>query len=526
MIRTNRSKFLRGLYVLSLMVAVLMLLRASPASARQLSGKAVKAATLGATCLQDVYGSKKLVCTANDVTVTSVDNIRGLDGKPLTSCTPNVDFTFIGDFHVTTSATSRQNIGIYFQTAGGSNALAGTCSDNIIGQLHDCPMTTPGTLQCGSSTYTESDAAPDNCGDTTSAHPEVVTIEVTGVKCQAAAGTTSVALPYCTSWQQPNGAILCESSPPLYPWVPAAIPGTVSKCSCNNGFTVPIAVQSPAVSVSKSCTVPGQTAQTSCTMSDPGGTVTYNVTVTNDQSNFGSVALKQICDSQYGTIATAAGYAGTCPNGTIANSPASTTCSLPQTIAYGGNYPCSFTANQGENSDVTNIATAKGVGADGTTPFSQDSNSVEVTVDEASSTATTTKSFAATKAGCATVRYGVDVHNTSGADESLSLTALTDDQVDITTVSGTILGTTCGVANGTGTLSGTAGAGTLSATIAVGGHYICQFDRQFCSALDVDGCISHTDTVTPTLSDDGEGNAVSNTGGSLTVKECFTASTP
>src|SRR5260370_38253255 len=142
-------------------------------------------------------------------------------------------------------------------------------------------------------------------------------------------------------------------------------------------------------------------------MPAPGGSVTYNVTRTNDKSNFGPVPLDQICDDQYGTIATANGYAGTCPAGSIANSPTSTTCSLPQPIALNGNYPCSFTVNQGEASSVTNIATAKGVGADGTTAFKDPSNSVNVSVDEALSTATTAKSFVAPKSGCATVRYGV-----------------------------------------------------------------------------------------------------------------------
>jgi hypothetical protein len=137
------------------------------------------------------------------------------------------------------------------------------------------------------------------------------------------------------------------------------------------------------------------------------------------------------------------------------------------------------------------------------------------------------------------VRYNVDVHNTSGADEVLSLSALNDTPFgDLTKCTNTncanstggngtvqILGTTCGVANGLGTLAGTGnGSGALPASLAVSGtgsHYQCQFDGQFCSALDTNSCISNTDSITATLAGD-EQEAVTVTKNSLTVKECLT----
>jgi hypothetical protein len=134
----------------------------------------------------------------------------------------------------------------------------------------------------------------------------------------------------------------------------------------------------------------------------------------------------------------------------------------------------------------------------------------------------------------------VDVHNTSGVDEVLTLTGLTDTafgnitqctNANCASGSGangtaTILGTTCGVASsspGLGTLSGATGGGVLPATIAVDGHYTCQFDAQFCSAVDASTCISNTDSVNATLhGDEGATDPVTVTANTITVKECLT----
>jgi hypothetical protein len=167
------------------------------------------------------------------------------------------------------------------------------------------------------------------------------------------------------------------------------------------------------------------------------------------------------------------------------------------------------------------------------------SNSATVTSGEAPSTATITKSLVSTTAGCATVRYGVDVKNTSSADEVLSLSALSDSFYGVITAThgsgdGAVLGTTCGVANGVGTLAGTGnGAGTFPQTLAVNGSdYICQFDAQFCGTLSTinlpggGNCsgIHNVDSVTATMTGD-EGEVVSQNANTLTVDECFTSYT-
>lgn len=504
----------------TIVAAVVLFLQASPAFATN-------------NCLKDEFG-KNVQCSANDVRVAKATNPRNLDGTPITSCNAGSHFSFIADFHLVTTATARENIGLYFQTGGGSSALTGTCSDNIISPLHD-----PGeasTVNCGtagygpclgSAQYHEFDTAlaGDNCGDTTSADgDQVITVEVDDVDCKAAPGTNQLSLPDCTSWQQPGGALLCVSDPNGgWPWVPAAIPGAPSKCHCDSGFTVPITVQSASISVTKT---PSPTS-----LPDGGGSVDYTVVVTNT-SNFGGVTINQICDDQYGNIATAAGYAGSaCPNGT-AGTASNVSCSLPATLASpGNNLSCTFTgavtAYEGTFTDTVTVNAAD----QGGNPISKTAQAT-VTINEAPAQAQVLKSVD-TGAECAIVRYKVEVDNISGSttDESETLSKLNDSYYgDITKVNGNVLGTTCGVASGQGTLAGSAGAGTLSTTIAVGGKYTCEFDGKFCGALGNAGtsCTSgleNKDQITATLTGDDTGDEEFNSASAeLTVDTCFSSS--
>ncbi len=525
--RIGHLKRLIGLYSLTIIIAALtLLLRASPASA---SGN----------CVQDEFGAKHLVCTANDVRIAFATNPRGLDGTPITTCHSGNIFSFIADFHVTTTATARENIGLYFATAGQSSALTGTCSDNIISPVHPakCSTTAGATPQClGSAQYEELDLSTptDNCGDiSTSDNNQVITVEVDNVLCQAAPGSTNLALPNCTSWQQPGGTIQCVSPAPSFPWVLAAVPGSPSKCNCENGFTVPIIVQSASLSVTKTPNL--------SSLPDPGGPVTYTVAV-NNTSNFGSVAINQICDDQYGNIATATGPA--CAAGKQCSAPNNVpgttcatgiTCAVPQTVAGGSSYACTFSGNIPETG-LTDTVTVNGVAQNGTTPLSGTANAT-VTITEADSTAADIKTSASAipTSGCATVRYNVEVDNTSGltTDETETLSALNDTQYgDITTLQGNVLGTTCGVATGQGTLSGP-GAGALPATLAVSGpsaKYTCQFDAKVCgntsaltnppNATNCPAGVEIIDTVSGTLVGD-ESEAVTQTPGKLTVDVCF-----
>jgi len=531
------------------MAVVAAVILAAPASAQ--------------TCLQNEYNlvnKQKLNCTANDVQIAEVTNIRNpTTGAALTSCDGGTNFNFIADFKiVTTSDKERENVGLYIATDSRTQALTGSCVDNIISPQHPCSAGS--NILCGSDNYHDSDGPnnADNCGDTSSndlsptfgAKAEKVTLLITNFACTAPAGSTTLVLPNCTSWQEPGGSITCSSPSPSFPYPvdanskPEAIPGSPSKCNCSV-IPLPITVQSPSITVKKTCnTVDNQQAPNfttspptpnSCTIHPEGGTVTYTVSIANT-SNFGNIVVDQICDSAYGNIFTVAGFSGpACAVGS-AGSKTGTTCGA-LTVAAGSSSTCTFTADQPEELTINNIASVKGHGTQGGSTFGPtQSNQVTVVSNEAPTTGTITKQFVANTAACATVRYSVEVKNTSqaGTDEILNLSAFNDSAFgSITSVHGTgnnaVLGTTCAVAtnaSGLGTLSGSSGAGGLPTTIPVnGGTYTCQFDAQICGGLDTDGCFTHYNEVSATLTgDEGANDTVSLTPGKLNVKECVVGS--
>ena len=508
--------------------------------------------TSAQTYLQNEYNlvnKQKLNCTANDVRIAKVDNIRDpITGKTISTCFDGSTFNFIADFEiVTTSAQARENVGLYIATNSTTQALTGTCVDNIISPV-------------SSDNYHETDAAPDNCGDTSSgdfsatygAGAEKVTLEIDNFSCTAPKGSSTLVLPNCTSWQIPGGTIQCVSTAPAYAYpfngpngTPTAIPGSPSKCNCDV-ISIPVTPVTASAVVQKACTTtlttgpvtftqnPNTETPTKCDAGPEGSTVTYTVGITNTSTS-GGLVVDQICDDAYGTIYDDGKFKA-CAAGTSGITATNVSCP-PATIALGATGTCTFTAPVGENlTGLVDIVTASGHSAVNTSStFTQGSNSVTVTSSDAPSTASVTKGVVDTTAACATVRYSVDVANTSGADEDLSLTGLSDSafgdltkctNAGCTNTGGTlILGTTCGIdtaSNGLGTLSGAKGAGAFSASLPVGGSdYKCQFDAQFCSGLDANSCISNVDTITPSLTADESADKVTVTANKLTVKECL-----
>ena len=578
MARTSSFERLKRSYSLAFVVAALVLsLHALPAYA-------------GKNCLQDV-SSKHLQCTANDVSIAEAVRPRNLNGTSINTCFAGTTFSFIADFQVVTTATSRQNIGLYMATGGQASALTGTCVDNVVSPLHapgsdnppggdfgNCTQNGGDSLCLGSALYHESDTSltGDSCGDTTSTDgtAQFVTVEIDNIVCPSVG--TKFMMPNCTSWQQPGGAILCASTPPNtgWPWVAAAVPGAPSKCNCGS-VSIPITPISYSMTATK---VPSPASKP-----EPGGSFTYTVGVDNTTSasfgTAGSEIITQICDNKYGNIATTGACSGggnngkscatntdctggtcvtpnACPAGSLCASPNNVagstcatgiSCTLPQTVAVGQTVSklCSFAGSfTGSEGALTDTVTVNGFGNTGTSspPAVSATAQATVTIDEGPATAQVSKSLDDAHE-CATVRYQVEVDNSSDAstDESETLSVLNDNPGygDVTKLGGTtaakILGTTCGVATGApglGTLSGSTGAGTLPATISPGGSYTCEFDGQFCGGLGpVTGCadnLEQKDTINATLiDDDSEGHSVTgSTSDSLTVDVCFTATHP
>ncbi len=432
------------------------------------------------TCLQNEYNlaaglsatstaqSNALNCTANDVRIAKVLNVRDpATSGTLSSCILGSHFDFIADFQVvTTSSSTRSNIGMYIATNSTTQALRGACADNLIpppaniasltrpvsgntNAQFPCAASGPAAnIQCGTNYYDEFDPAPDSCGDTSSndnggaAGQQIVTLLISNYSCTPPAGTNQLVLPNCTSWQIPGGTIQCVAPSGQQSYNLSAIPGTKSKCNCAV-ISLPVIAQTPSVVVQKECTTantvgpakndPGNAnavppvaptqSPVSCDSGVEGSdTVTYHVEVTN-QSNFGNITITTLTDSIYGNIG------GSCPSAGC--TALSTTCALPATVAAGSAYSCSFTAKTtGDPSDatVTNYVTANGTSQFDGAFGPSNSNNVTVTPTEAPSSATVTKSLNSLQAASITARFGIDVENTSGTtfDENETLTALSD----------------------------------------------------------------------------------------------------
>jgi hypothetical protein len=462
--RRNQTWFWCRLFTALTAVATagVLVLGAQPASA--------------ANCIQDKFG-KSLTCTANDIQVAFADNIRDVDGNALTQCIDGETFSFVADFHVTTTATSRYDIGLWFATDGdpnGDGARSGTCSVNMITDQHTDPAA-PQIVTLGSAFAQNLDG--DACRDVTTGsgwgppNGRVVTVRVDNVLCKAGANGL-LSFPNCTSWSQ-NSGVACNTPNDT-------VPGSPSKCSCNVGFTVPIFVETGSIQVTKDASP--------ASLPEPGGQFTFTVGITNS-AQFTSLTIDRICDDQFGQVAKVAS-APDCAAGKL-GSTTGTTCALPQTLAPGGSYSCSFTANvtSGTPTTVTDVVSV--AGHDQNNKSVSGSDSAQVSITDVAPTATVVKSLDGL--ACADVNYRVKVNNTDGA-EALTLSALVDSGFgSITSVHDNVLATNCAVPQ----------------TIAVGGNYECTFRAHFCGG-------SHTDTVTATLNDN-ENNTISPASNGLTV---------
>lgn len=553
-------------------------------------------------CIQDAYNSfngltahpKTLSCTANDVSVSKVTGVNVID--PIThiatsggKCVSGTTFSFVADFTIqTTSSKTRSNIGLFFGT--GASALTGTCSNAILTPTYNASGVfqangvTPFVL--GDPTYEELDGpingetSPTACGDSSSndgggTGQQTAELEIDNVSCPVTAldpcpdptiSGTCMALPECTGWYQPaNGMPLCDS--PSHAWVPAAVPGTTSKCNCTTLY-IPIQLVQPSATVAKTCTTdPTNTAHTTCDLGAEGGNETYQVTITNTTpADEGGIIVDQICDNRYGTIYDDGVAASRCPNGTISSAPdGGTTCNanVPGDIGNGQSGSCTFTVSHHENLSVTDQATIAGHSdiSSGQTFTPPASNTVTVTSEDAPTTASTTKGLAPGPIqACLTLRYNVTVTNTNGADEGIVLNqvgtlgapgyspALNDSYFgDITTThgssqtAGSVTGTTCGVAttaSGQGTLSSLSGAGSFPQTLGPGsgtpptggGSYTCQFDGVICgapSSTAVANCsagLTNVDTVTANLTGDDPGDTINETAHQFTANVCLVQS--
>lgn len=446
-----------------ILVPVLLALVASCSAA---SDSAVQQDVTGGTCMQDVTPFH-LNCTANDISIANATNIRDLSGNPISTCVEGSTFSFRADFHVLRSGNGIDyDVGTYFGIGGQGNALAGACGVNVLTPFD--PVT-----GLGSHDFVQLDPSPDVCGDIDSAHnPQIVTVQIDNVVCKAGAGG-KLSLPNCTSWRQSGSNQTCTGAKD-------AFPGTASKCNCDAGATVDILVEHGSLVVTKTATP--------TSLLEPGGTFTFPVSATNT-ATFTPVTLDRVCDDRYGTVAGVG-----CPAGTL-GAVNSTDCTVPQTLAPGASYACSFSGDFTSQDPATDTDTVTFSGVDANGGPVSASASATVAITDVPPSAVATKAFASGL--CATVAINASVFNPNPSD-ALTLLALNDSHFgDLMTAHDDVLATTC-----------------ATTSIPVGGSSNCTFDAKFCG-------LSETDTFTATLTD-GEGNTFTIQSNPLTINVGFT----
>ena len=401
-------------------------------------------------CLRPNSGLSSLVCTANDVSIARATPISP------TTCVEDTTFNLVVDLQVRTTATTRYDIGLYFDTSGDDEkdgARTGVCS---LSTLPNAPL---------SAGFQNKDG--DFCGDTVKGD---VTLRVTipNVTCTDTDGDGKLNLPYCTSWEQNAGPVCAQDAD--------AKAGAPSKCKCDDSFNVDVDVTRGELSVAK--------AANPTSVPETGGNVTFTVTVTNDGD--ASVTLSTITDDEDNDGDVDTTYqASTICAATVLAPDASTTCTFIRNIS-------------GAPGSVTDKACARGTDSHGT-PL-EACGTATVTINNVAPTASVTKTVVGTV--CATVRYSVSVKNESS--EAVTLDKLCDNQFGM--IAG-IAGATCPVSGSIPSADTDCAAG---GSIAAGVTYSCEFQAEVCTS-------GHQNTVTATVTDNDSSSSTAS--GSATVTQ-------
>ena len=210
-------------------------------------------------------------------------------------------------------------------------------------------------------------------------------------------------------------------------------------------------------------------------VSEPGGVVTFTVTVRNTSPE--PVTLTDLDDDVFGNLLDA----------TNAAVSSNTCAALPTAIPSGATLACSFDALvAGNNGDAAHVNTVTAIVADNDLNTASDGDFAAVVFGDALPSIDVTKSASpgSVPETGATVTFSVSVANTGVED--LTLTALDDDQ----------FGDLLDVAN---PLLSTNSCATQPTTIAIGATFTCAFD----AVVEGDAAgPSHVNVVTATAEDD------------------------
>jgi hypothetical protein len=426
------------------------------------------------TCIQNVWqahgNNQNLTCTAQDVTLSEVENINITSGGEcviengvrVCRCFAGQTVTFTADFRMDLTADTRYDVGFYIATDGDPNldgAKTGQCSANA-------SLVT--NTEAGN--FINLDASPDVCGDITgplgTAHNPLFVQAQISSPCPSNPGQ-QLQLPFCTTWRQPGSNEVCDGIG-NGTTTNDVFPGSPSKCNCGT-LAVDIFAESPNITVTKDALTPS--------VPETGGSATYSVKVKNNGTI--PVTLSSLTDDPYGDITQVQGAvtATTCtPDGNTS------TCEVGGSIAAGAECSCTFTANVPPGDfpgSFPDVVTGCASNITNPTPVCDDDDAT-VPYSDVAQPPSLTKTVGNTQC-TVDVTYNVVVTNGS-AQDALTLNTLVDDIYgNITQVQGNIRSTTCAVPQ----------------TIAAAGNYSCSFVGRITSCN-----TTVMDTVTGTATDD------------------------
>lgn len=347
----------------------------------------------GGSCPPD-FGNGRL-CTSNDFTVTGVV-VSGPD-----ECTEGETISIDLLVGLTSTANQRYDVGLFVAENGGEVIGGSSCSFTSLNPQTDVDALFSGTDPAGLGPFRDLEG--DACGDVQASDGENFRrFSLPAVLCRDTDGDGDVDINGLVVWSQNANQDVCSN-----PSDPANFfPDQSSKCQLAPDYNLPITVEpAPTMEVAKRAFP--------ATLQEPGGNVSFFVSVANTSSDTDPLVLASLVDDIHGDL-----------NGRG-------TCAVPQIIAPGTSYACRFiaavlgSAGDSETDTVTAVANDN----DGETISGFDTATVTI-IDAATPTPPSIEvikfaypSRIAEPGG--TVIYAVEVINTSDS-ESVTIDTLAD----------------------------------------------------------------------------------------------------
>ena len=448
-----------------------------------------------------------LNCTANDVRVSKVDDIKNLDGTTPVECVLGEDVTFLADVTITTTANKRYDYSVYLPE--------GNWSAQDSDPTNECSILLGQTDGPG----VDLEEALDACADISKAAGFSATHlyeeeEIT-MYCRDEDNSGKAEFDYCMAWHNKEGADCSENDP--------AAPGTPSKCRCDS-FDIDVFIKPSPPTVLKELV--GADTHT-----EPGGTYTFDLSFTNPNAHTALyiTSLEDLVDEgANGSFETTIDLWGTPGSAGAADGIylTASNCSQPGPdadgkqgyIAPSGSYSCRFTVHIVDSdlpddqtpelyNDLIKLALEDKNGSDvvdgnscaavGGVAGEHCSNTKQVNVTNLPPSITVAKSASPDQVpeSGAWVTYTVRVNNTAADyDSPLTLNYLNDNKF--------------GDLNGQGTCA-------TGGTIAFGGYYECSFDKFISGA----GAGSHTNTATAKAVDNENDEAMEAGSATVTIND-------